>query len=81
MGRCADLILQIHLQTHWLLQMYSLGLLVVWYSSSLGCLLSILAGPSSALITTVGVMLVLGGFLNGKCPVCVCCGDCAYNAD
>lgn len=48
---------------------YLIGMLVVWWTSSAGCLISILAGQqATALIASVTVVLVTGGFINGVNP-------------
>lgn len=40
------------------LELYGVGVLVVWYCSSLGTLLSLLAPPSSSLLATVALIMV-----------------------
>jgi ABC-type multidrug transport system ATPase subunit len=48
---------------------YIVGLLVVWWTTSAGCLISILVGnPSSALVAAVAVVMISGGFVNGVNP-------------
>ncbi|GAB4822174.1 hypothetical protein N2152v2_009220 [Parachlorella kessleri] len=49
-------------------QLYLAGLLVTWYCSSLGCLMSVVLRPANALVATIVVALMLGGFLNGVNP-------------
>jgi hypothetical protein len=54
----------IHLGLH-----YLVGLLVVWWCSSAGCLISVLVGqPGNALVAAVAVVMVAGGFINGVSP-------------
>eukprot|EP00887_Chlorella_sp_A99_P006238 scaffold3.g6238.t1 len=50
------------------LSLYVVGVLVVWYASSLGCLLSVLVSPSNSLVAAVAFTMVLSGFLNGVTP-------------
>lgn len=47
-------------------QLYGVGVLVAWYCSSLGTLMSVLAPPSSALIATVSLLLVRAGQQAGQ---------------
>ncbi len=42
-------------------QLYAVGVLVVWWCSSLGTLVSVLAPSSSALIATVALVMVSSG--------------------
>ena len=41
-------------------QLYGVGVLVVWYTASLGALVSLLVTPSSALISVVAILMVRG---------------------
>ena len=48
---------------------YLIGMLVVWWTSSAGCLISVLVNnPSSALVASVAVVMISGGFINGVSP-------------
>ena len=48
---------------------YLIGVLVVWWTSSAGCLISILVGqPANALVAAVAVVMIAGGFINGVSP-------------
>lgn len=49
-------------------QYYLVGVLVVWYCSSIGCLVSILVPPNNALVSAVALIIILGGFFNGVTP-------------
>lgn len=49
-------------------QLYLVGVLVVWYCSSMGCLVSILISPANSLVTAVAIVMVTGGFVNGVTP-------------
>ncbi|PRW59962.1 white-brown complex 30 [Chlorella sorokiniana] len=49
-------------------QLYGVGVLVVWYCTSLGTLMSVLAPPSSSLMATAALLLIAGGMLNGVSP-------------
>ena len=46
-------------------QLYGVGVLVVWYCSSWGTLMSVVAPPSSSLIATVAVLMVSWGLGGG----------------
>lgn len=49
--------------------LYIVGLLVVWWTTSAGCLVSILIrNPSNALVAAVAVVMISGGFINGVTP-------------
>ena len=45
-----------------------MAVLVVWYGSGVGCLMSVLLPPQSSLTAAVAAVMVLGGFLNGVQP-------------
>lgn len=48
---------------------YLIGFLVVWWTSSAGCLVSVLVGqPANALVAAVAVVMITGGFINGVSP-------------
>ncbi|KAL4536815.1 hypothetical protein Ndes2526A_g06320 [Nannochloris sp. 'desiccata'] len=48
---------------------YLVGLLVVWWTSSAGCLISVLVNNSAnALVASVAVVMIAGGFINGVSP-------------
>lgn len=47
---------------------YLIGVLVVWYCSSLGCLISVVVSPQNALVTAVSIIMLIGGFFNGVTP-------------
>lgn len=50
------------------LHLYAVGVLVCLYCTSAGTLLSLVAPPSSALMATTGLLLIMGGMLNGVSP-------------
>jgi ABC-type multidrug transport system ATPase subunit len=48
---------------------YLIGFLVVWWTSSAGCLISVLVNNSAnALVAAVAVVMIAGGFINGVSP-------------
>ena len=48
---------------------YLVGVLVVWWCSSAGCLISVLVGQqANALVAAVAVVMIAGGFINGVSP-------------
>jgi len=48
---------------------YLVGFLVVWWTSSAGCLISVLINNSAnALVASVAVVMIAGGFINGVSP-------------
>jgi len=48
---------------------YIVGLLVVWWTTSAGCLMSVLVGQqSNALVAAVAFVMITGGFINGVSP-------------
>ncbi|KAK9803611.1 hypothetical protein WJX72_004863 [[Myrmecia] bisecta] len=47
---------------------YTVSLLVVWYTTGLGYLLSVVMAPQNSMVAVVAVTLVFGGFLNGVEP-------------
>ncbi|KAL6769007.1 hypothetical protein ACKKBF_B17105 [Auxenochlorella protothecoides x Auxenochlorella symbiontica] len=49
--------------------LYVIGVLVVFWCASLGCLMSIIMGNNSALVASVAILMVIGGFINGVNPV------------
>lgn len=49
-------------------QLYGVGVLVCWFCTSLGALVSLLAPPSSSLMATVALLMIMGGMLNGVSP-------------
>lgn len=52
-------------------QLYGVGVLVVWYCTSAGTLLSLVAPPSSALMATAALLMVGGvGVWGGGGDVC-----------
>ncbi len=42
-------------------QLYVIGVLVVFWCASLGCLMSIIMGNNSALVASVAILMVIGG--------------------
>lgn len=46
-------------------QLYGVGVLVAWYCTSLGALMSLVVAPSSSLMATVALLMV--GRLEGCC--------------
>lgn len=42
-------------------QLYLIGVLVVFWCSSLGCFMSIVLGNNGALVASVAVLMVIGG--------------------
>ena len=46
----------------------AVALLVVWYTSGVGYLMSVLLPPQSSLTAAVAAVMVLGGFFNGVQP-------------
>ncbi|KAL4458314.1 hypothetical protein ABPG75_013179 [Micractinium tetrahymenae] len=49
-------------------QLFGVGVLVCWFCTSLGALVSLLAPPSSSLMATVALLMIMGGMLNGVSP-------------
>jgi len=48
---------------------YLIGMLVVWWCSSAGCLISVLISqPANALVAAVAIVMIAGGFINGVSP-------------
>lgn len=48
---------------------YLVGVLVVWWTTSAGCLFSVLVGrQSNALVAAVAFVMITGGFINGVSP-------------
>lgn len=45
-----------------------MAVLVTWYTSGLGYLMSVIMAPQNSMVAAVAVCMIVGGFLNGVEP-------------
>lgn len=46
----------------------AVAVLVTWYTSGLGYLMSVVMAPQNSMVAAVAVCMIVGGFLNGVEP-------------
>ena len=46
----------------------AVAVLVTWYTSGLGYLMSVIMAPQNSMVAAVAVCMIVGGFLNGVEP-------------
>ena len=48
--------------------MFAVAVLVTWYTSGLGYLMSVVMAPQNSMVAAVATCMIVGGFLNGVEP-------------